>query len=318
MESQYRTDAPGESCVRSHPLPLLLLLLVLGACGPLGLPQLDGAGKGERVLVVAPHIDDETIAAAGFAADALAHGAEVAVVYMTAGDCNRFAAALLLHTFRPRRESLLSEGRARIREGRAAMALLGLPAGNVYLLGYPDGGLADLRAHPGVVIASRGTGRTAVPYPGAVSPGAPYTLENLTGDLSRVLDRVAPTLVLAPVPFDHHPDHAATGRIVRALLDRRSSPRPRLLGYLVHHPGFPRPFTYAPREPLGPPRRFLASQRWRVFPLSRDLERKKHAVLHLYKSQIEDPYLWVLLDAFVRTNELFVAGGGEEEPRPAR
>lgn len=300
---------------------LLAACAVLAACGPLGLPQIDGAGKGERVLLVAPHIDDEAIAAAGYAADALAHGAQVSVVYMTAGDCNRFAAALLLHTLRPRPENLLAEGRARIREGKAAMALLGVPEDQVFLLGYPDGGLADFlgdRSHPGRVIASRGTGRTAVPYPGAVSPGAFYTLENLELDLSRVLDRVAPTVVLAPVPFDHHPDHAATGRIVRDLLERRPAPRPRLLGYLIHHPGYPRPFTYAPREPLAPPRRFLASQSWRVFPLSRELERKKHAVLHLYKSQIHDPYLWVLLDAFVRENELFVAGGGFEEPRLGR
>jgi LmbE family N-acetylglucosaminyl deacetylase len=264
------------------------------------------------VLVVAPHIDDEAIAAAGYAADAIAGGAEVYVVYVTAGDCNRFAAALLDHTVRPRAPSLLREGEARIREGNAAMARLGVPADHVFLLGYPDQGLRAMRDNPGSVIPSRGTGRTAVPYSQAVSPGALYTLSNLQADLARVLAIARPTTVIAPVPFDRHPDHATTGLIVR---DQLAGIRlePRLLGYLVHAGHFPRPLAYAPGLNLRPPARFV-DEAWKVYPLSKDGERHKAQILAVYKSQKKDPYLWLLLDAFVRQNELYVEGGGRDIP----
>src|SRR5262245_8292490 len=106
---------------------VVLTCLAAAGCSSTGLPVLAPPEHGERVLVVAPHIDDEAIAAGGYAADAVERGAQVYVVYLTAGDCNRFAAALLDHTVRPRAASLLREGEARIREGKAAMARLGVP-----------------------------------------------------------------------------------------------------------------------------------------------------------------------------------------------
>jgi LmbE family N-acetylglucosaminyl deacetylase len=281
-------------------------------CSSTGFPVLGPPEHGERVLVVAPHIDDEAIAAGGYAADAVARGAEVFVVYMTAGDCNRFAAALLDHTVRPRAASLLREGEARIGEGKAAMVRLGVPPDHVFILGYPDQGLKAMRDNPGSVIPSRGTGRTAVPYGQAVSPGAYYTLSNLEGDLARVMAIARPTTVIAPVPFDRHPDHATTGLIVREQV-ARMRPEPRLLGYLVHSGHFPRPLAYAPSLTLKPPARF-ADDEWKEYPLSKEGERNKARLLALYKSQKKDPYLWLLLDAFVRRNELYVDGGGKEVP----
>jgi LmbE family N-acetylglucosaminyl deacetylase len=308
-----RTGRPPRQSWRAR-RPALFLLggLLAAGCTAIGLPILAPAESGERVVVVAPHIDDEALAAAGYAADALARGAEVYVVYLTAGDCNRFAAALLDHTVRPRGPSFLREGEARIREGKAAMARLGLPADHVFFLGYPDQGLRAMRDNPGSVIPSRGTGRTAVPYSQALSPGAFYTLSNLEGDLSRVMAIARPTTVIAPVPFDRHPDHAATGLIVRDQV-ARLKPEPRLLGYLVHSGHFPRPLAYAPGLYLKPPARF-ADEEWKVYPLSTDGERHKAQILAVYKSQKKDPYLWLLLDAFVRKNELYVEGGGKDIP----
>jgi len=308
-----RTARPGRDR-RGRAAGALLAALsgLVAGCSSTGLPVLAPPEHGERVPVVAPHVDDEAIAAGGYAADAVLRGAEVYVVYMTAGDCNRFAAALLDHTVRPRPASLLHEGEARIREGKAAMARLGLPADHVFFLGYPDQGLQPMRDSPGSVIPSRGTGRTAVPYSQALSPGAFYTLSNLEGDLSRVMAIARPTTVIAPVPFDRHPDHAATGLIVRDQV-ARLKPEPRLLGYLVHSGHFPRPLAYAPGLYLKPPARF-ADEEWKVYPLSTDGERHKAQILAVYKSQKKDPYLWLLLDAFVRENELYVEGGGKDIP----
>jgi LmbE family N-acetylglucosaminyl deacetylase len=145
-----------------------------------------------------------------------------------------------------------------------------------------------------------------------VSPGAFYTLSNLEGDLARVMAVARPTTVIAPVPFDHHPDHAATGAIVRQQV-ARLEPEPRLLGYLVHSGHFPRPLAYTPGLGLKPPARF-AGEDGKVYPLSREGVRRKAQVLAAYRSQKKDPYLRLLLDAFVRKNELYVEGGGSEPP----
>jgi LmbE family N-acetylglucosaminyl deacetylase len=269
-----------------------------------GGPLLDPPAGGDRVLIVAPHIDDEAIAAAGYAAAGLRRGAEVSVVYVTSGDCNRTSAEIMDFTLRPGERDYLAEGRIRIQEAITAMAVLGVPRGRLYFLGYPDRGVRPMLESPGKLIRSPGTGRTAVPYEEAVSPGAEYRLESLEKDLRRVLDQARPTVILFPVLFDAHPDHSATGRITVRLLGHILF-GPRRLGYLVHARHFPWPFRRAPRLPLLPPDRFAAA-RWTLFPMAPPDETAKLRVLRAYRSQRRDPYLFVLMDAFIRRNELFV------------
>jgi len=291
-------------------LAAVVALLLLGGLGgrpqkPRVWPILDPPAKGERVLIVAPHIDDEAIAAAGYAAAGLRRGAEVSVAYVTAGDCNRTSAEIMDFTLRPRPADYLAEGRRRIQEAVAAMSLLGLGAGRLYFLGYPDRGILPMPEHPDQVIRSPGTGRTAVPYENALSPGADYRLANLERDLRTVLDKIRPDVVVFPVAFDSHPDHRATGRLVLRILEHLVlGPRHRL-GYLIHARDFPSPFLRAPRHPLLPPGRF-ADQPWTLFPMSPPDETAKLRVLREYKSQRRDPVLFVLTDAFIRRNELFV------------
>jgi LmbE family N-acetylglucosaminyl deacetylase len=267
-------------------------------------PLLDPPAKEDRVLIVAPHIDDEAIAAAGYAAAGLRRGAAVSVVYVTSGDCNRTSAEIMDFTLHPGARDYLAEGKLRIQEAVAAMAVLGVPRGHLYFLGYPDRGIRPMLENPGQVIRSPGTGRTAVPYEEAVSPGAESRLENLEKDLRAVLDKTRPTIVLVPVLFDAHPDHSATGRLTQRLL-RHILLGPRRLGYLVHARHFPSPFRRAPRLPLLPPARF-AGAHWALFPMAPPDEVAKLRVLRAYRSQRRDPYLFVLMDAFIRRNELFV------------
>ena len=272
----------------------------------------------DRVLIVAPHIDDEAIGAAGYAAAALAAGAEVAVCYLTAGDYNRTSNRILESGVKPRTAAFLALGGRRIQEAQAAMALLGVAADHLYLLGYPDGGLKRMLDAPGQLVRAPGTGRTAVPYRAALSPGAPYRLPSLLADLGTVLARTRPTVVILPAPFDSHTDHSAGCRITLAAV-AASGQRPRLLGYLVHAARFPFPFLLAPHHPLLPPRR-LAREPWSIFPLSPAAVAAKRRVLGAYQSQRADLYLRVLFDAFVRTNELFVRldlPAGEPASRPA-
>src|SRR5438445_8082639 len=89
-------------------------------------PRLLAAARQDRVLIVAPHIDDESIGAGGYAIDAMANGADVYVVFLTAGDCNRFSARLMNKTFAPVAASYLTVGRTRIGEAKKAMQVLGI------------------------------------------------------------------------------------------------------------------------------------------------------------------------------------------------
>jgi LmbE family N-acetylglucosaminyl deacetylase len=249
----------------------------------------------DRVLIVAPHIDDEVIGAGGYALDALRNGADVYVVFLTAGDCNRLSASFLHKPY-------LEVGKARIAESRHAMALLGVPESHVFVLGYPDRGLKSMLDRPGSVITSRGTRKDAVPYSDAMTPGSPYSFAGLSADLRRVLDIARPTTVIAPVPFDRHTDHAAAALITDAVL-AEADLHPQRFGYLVHTSRIPKAWVWLPRRSLQPPPRFRQHS-WVEYPLSPEVRRTKNGVLLTYKSQ--RPYVFLLRDAYVRKNELFV------------
>src|SRR5260221_1959144 len=120
-------------------------------------PRLGAAERQERILIVAPHVDDEAISAGGYAMDAIANGAEVSVVYLTAGDCSKVAARLLNRSLSPTPESYLNVGRARIAEAKKAMELIGVPRDHFYILGYPDRGLQSIVANRTAVVRSIGT-----------------------------------------------------------------------------------------------------------------------------------------------------------------
>ena len=266
-------------------------------------PTVPAPGRQERILIVAPHIDDESIGAAGYAADALANGAEVFIVFLTAGDCNRISARVVNHTLsRPTASSYLSVGRARIAEAAEAMRLLGVARDHYFILGYPDRGLRAIVEAPQAIVRSRATREQAVPYEEALSPGSPYRLDSLMHDVESIVERTQPTLVIAPVAFDNHSDHAAAAVITdRALADMNLHvPR---LGYLVHSGRIARSLVNVPGRALRPPLRMQAFA-WATYPLSPDVQQKKSSVLLTYRSQ--RPYVYMLRNAFVRTNELFL------------
>jgi LmbE family N-acetylglucosaminyl deacetylase len=310
--SRMHSDQRG---ARRRAVLLVLCLLAFAApatalqptTGPL--PVVSAPAATDRILIVAPHIDDEAIAAAGFVAAARAAGAEVSIVYLTAGDCNVTSARMMGRTLRPGPDVFLRVGERRFGEALNAMSRLGVPRSNLFLLGYPDRGLGEMLDGPDQLVRSRGTGRTAVPYAGALAPGSDYRLGNLLRDLGEVLRITRPTAVILPVAFDAHRDHSAAGEIaLRALAASglmSQGERPRTLGYLVHAHRFPAPFLPASWRSLVPPRAF-AGEAWSVFPLTLEQVRMKKRVLQAYSSQRRDPYLYLLTAAFVRRNELFV------------
>src|SRR5258708_5470502 len=263
-------------------------------------PRLGAAEGRERILIVAPHVDDEAISAGGYAMDAIANGAEVYVVYLTAGDGSKIA-AWLLNKRLPTPEIYLNVGRARIAEAKRAMELIGVPRDHFFILGYPDRDLLSIVANRTAVIRSTGTERSAVPYDDALSPGAPYSFDSVMRDMDRVLEAVDPTIVIAPVAFDRHPDPRAAAEITDLAL-AATGIAPLRYGYLVHDKHFPPALLSTPQRAKLPPSR-MQQFSWTTYALTRHVQQKKTTLLMTYKSQ--RPYVFILRNAFVRQNELF-------------
>lgn len=259
--------------------------------------------EGDRVLVVSPHPDDESLCCAGAIQQALAVGAAVWIVHLTSGDGFELDAMTVERTLRPRGAPLINLGRLRMEEARAAAALLGVREDHVWFLGFPDRGLREVFRHYWTEpYRSPFTGRTFVSYPTARSPGVPYTGENLVAELTTVLDEIDPTVVLAPTPLDAHPDHRAAGELMLLLLLERDE-LDRARWWIVHGDAqWPLPKGYHPRATLFPPLR-AARLPWQRLDLATHEVETKLAAIRAHATQV----LWLrrYLEAFARRNELF-------------
>ena len=281
---------------------LALLCPPRTACAQGALPSLPDPGPQDRVLVIAPHPDDESLCCAGLLQRAHSHGAVTAIAWITAGDGFALDAMLVEHSPWPTNADLRLLGAQRLSEAAAAATELGVAPAQQYFLDYPDRGVtALLGEHYQRAYRSASTGLDAVAYPGAISPGASYTGGNLERDLARVIDQFQPTLVLAAAPQDRHPDHAASGALARHLLLERGQ-LDRLRYWIVHAPDWPRPRRYQPQLALQPPPS-AAALHWQRLPLSAEERAHKLAALRQHRSQIKlmEPFLL----SFVRANELF-------------
>jgi LmbE family N-acetylglucosaminyl deacetylase len=266
------------------------------------LPLMPAPGAQDRVLVIAPHPDDESLCCAGILQRARSNGAATAVVWITAGDGFALDAMLVEHSLWPRQADLRLLGAQRLTEAAAAAIELGVPRAQQFFLGYPDRGVAALMSdYYQHSYRSDSTGLSAVPYAQALSPSAAFTGSNLERDLASVIDQFAPTLVLAAAPQDRHPDHNASGALARRLLARRGQ-LDRLRYWIVHAPHWPDPRRYRPEMSLPPPAVASALQ-WQSLPLTGAERAHKLAALREHRSQIQVMESFLL--SFVRANELF-------------
>ena len=173
------------------------------------LPSFDNS---DRVLILAPHPDDETIGAAGVIQEAVKAGARVKVVLLTNGENNELA--FIVYKKRPilGRSGLLRMGELRRQESLAAMKFLGLKESDVISLGYPDFGTMEIMTRywdekrPVHGMLSR---VSRVPYPDAMSPGAPYVGQSVLHDLEQVILDYRPTKIFVSHPADVNRDHRA-------------------------------------------------------------------------------------------------------------
>ncbi len=106
-----------------------------------GIPPIDSRTS---LLVVAPHPDDETLCCAGVIRRVLAAGGRASIVWLTSGDGSELDLLIIEKTLRMHPEKMRDLAARRMREARAAAAVLGVPAARRFFLGYPDGGLLSL------------------------------------------------------------------------------------------------------------------------------------------------------------------------------
>lgn len=141
------------------------------------------------VLICSPHPDDEVIGCSGVIQQALAAGRRVRIVFSTSGDAYPRAAATLLKKevsdLTP--ADMQSLGRTREGEAVAAAKVLGLGAGDLVFLRYPDAGMATL---------------------------PPELRARAEGDMRRVFEESRPSRVYVTDHADEHPDHQVTNELV--------------------------------------------------------------------------------------------------------
>lgn len=159
----------------------------------------------DRLLVFAPHPDDETLATGCLMQRALAGGAAVRVVFATDGDNNPWPQRWLERRWRIGPAERARWGIRRRDEAREALARLGGGAIEARFLGWPDQGLTAML----------------------------MTDDGPVGDLAAQIGSFAPTVIALPLPEDRHPDHSALHVLLRLAL-RRGPDSSRLLGYAVH------------------------------------------------------------------------------------
>lgn len=273
-------------------------------------PQVESSqwqfGSNDRILVLAPHPDDEVLGCAGAIQAARRQNLPVKVVYFTYGDNNEWA--FLLYRRHPvlAPAAMRAMGEIRHAEALAAGRALGLPAADLAFLGYPDYGTLQIwNRHWGAEPPHRSmlTRVAAVPYADAFRPGAPYKGEEILADLKTIFRDFRPTHVFVSHPADHHADHRALYLFARvALWELAGETGPALHPYLVHFKGWPRPLAFRPDAELAPPGFFGERISWQSYALAPGDVETKHRALAAHASEVKaTPGLL----AFVRRNELF-------------
>jgi len=152
------------------------------------LPIIDSITEEDRVLILAPHPDDEALGTCSIIQNAIAIGSPIRVVYLTNGDHNELA--FIAYRKRPWLSSQINRnmGEIRRREAIYAMTYLGLLEDNLVFLGYPDFGTLNIwKKHWGKAppLHSMLTNVTNIPYKSSPSYGKPHKGEEIVADIEQ-------------------------------------------------------------------------------------------------------------------------------------
>ena len=277
-------------------------------------------GSATRLMVIAPHPDDETLGAAGLMRRVVGSGGAVHIVWMTSGDGFPEGVETEEGIAHPNSQDYRSYGRIRDDEARAAVGVLGVTRSALTFLGFPDEGLCELASTylsaKARAFESPFTERITPPLTEQVIRGVRYRGTDVRRELERLITAFAPTVVLTVHPEDDHPDHCSTHIFVREALEalsRRGLTRPLLLHYLIHYAHWPLTEDAGLGHQLRPPDGFPTGQgRWTSLALTPDeIAAKKEALLHYHSQMV---VMGRFMQGFARSNELFLEGEAAAVP----
>lgn len=163
--------------------------------------------SGSRLMLIAPHPDDEALACSIALQRAVRAGAAIRVVYATDGDDNPWPQRVLEHKWRLNAADRKRWGNLRRSEALTALQVLGVPSRAAQFLAFPDQGLTNLL-----------TGEC----------------RSTLARLSRIIHVWSPTDLLIPSIADTHPDHNALAVMLRLVLEENLESRPSVWSYAVH------------------------------------------------------------------------------------
>jgi len=278
------------------------------------IPEMAPHRVDDRVLIFAPHPDDEVLGCAGVIQQALQAGAQVWVVYLTNGDGFRLAVERQFRQAKPTPEQYVQFGEMRQQEARRGMELLGLAPWRITFLGYPDRGLYDLwQSNWSAANALRSyyTDTDTNPYRDSLRPGSLYCGQNVLRDVETILRRTVPTHVYVTHPADEHPDHSAAALFVQTALAHLRlqgigfAQKVVLRQYMVHCRDWPQPQGLHLDQWLVPPSPFYGvGLHWKQLRLTPQWQTRKLQAIRAHRSQML--MMARFLHSFVRHNELFI------------
>lgn len=261
----------------------------------------------DRILILAPHPDDEVLGCGGIIQKALSKTLPIKVVFFTYGDNNEWS----FWAYRKHpvifSKSVQNMGLIRHSEAQEADKVLGLLPEQLVFLGYPDFGTLNIWYNhwdERPPFKSMLTKVRAVPYKNAFRTGALYKGEEVLKDLSEILREFRPTKIFLSHPADHNVDHRALYLFTNvALWDLGIEDKVKLYPFLVHYKFWPQPRGHHPQGKLSPPDLYKKEISWEISVLDTDEVIRKDNALKKHHSQFKTAASY--LDAFIKENELF-------------
>ena len=162
----------------------------------------------DRVLILAPHPDDESLSSGGLIQASLAAGAAVRVLLFTDGDNNPWPQRWIEKRWFIGAAERARWGARRRAEAQQALRILGVADQHVRFLGLADTGVTDVLMRAD---------------------------SELMQTLVDELRTFRPTRLVIPGLQDRHPDHSATHVLTRSAMQRADQTAAiEVLSYLVH------------------------------------------------------------------------------------
>ncbi len=198
-----------------------------------------------KILVLSPHPDDAELAAFG-----LYENRDAYIVTLTAGD---FGKQKFKAFYKDRKEHYLFQGKVRMWDSVTVPFWGGIPAEHCVNLGYFDSALSSMFNAPSRPVSSIYLGTTDLKtfrqynISDLISKDTgESTWNSLVNDLSQILLKVRPSIIVTPSPLNEdHPDHQFTTIALFDALEKANIREGSIYYYTVHD-------YYASRWPFGP------------------------------------------------------------------